>query len=294
VLLCGANGQLGAELRRAAPAWARLEATDRASLDISDAEAVLRLVERTRPRLILNAAAYTAVERAEDEREAAFAVNAKGPQNLARAAAAAGAKLVHVSTDYVFDGTSRRPYRPQDPVAPLGAYGASKAEGEKGLGAHALVIRSSWLYGAHGANFVSTMLRLMREREELRVVADQVGSPTWSRGLAAAIWLGAEHSLTGIHHYSDAGETTWHGFAVAILEEARALGMELRARRVIPIASSDYPSKVRRPAYSVLDCSGLVQALGIALAPWRDNLRRMLSEIRGQSPISWNSGSEPE
>jgi len=286
VLLCGANGQLGAELRRAAPAWARLEATDRESLDVSDADAVLRLVERIRPRLILNAAAYTAVERAEDERELAFAVNARGPHNLARAAAAAGAKLVHVSTDYVFDGTSRRPYRPEDPVAPLGAYGASKAEGEKALGAHSLVIRSSWLYGAHGANFVHTMLRLMSEREEVRVIADQVGSPTWARGLAHAIWLATEASLAGMHHYADAGETSWHGFAAAILEEARALGMELRARRVIPIASSDYPSKVRRPAYSVLDCSALARALGIELVPWRDNLRRMLAEIRGQSPNS--------
>lgn len=278
MLLCGANGQLGAELRRAAPAWARIEATDRAELDIADAGAVLRFIERIRPRLILNAAAYTAVDRAEEERAAAFAVNAKGPQNLARAAQAAGAKLVHVSTDYVFDGAARRPYRPEDPVAPLSAYGASKAEGEKGLGAHALVIRSSWLYGAHGPNFVRTMLRLMREREELRVVADQVGSPTWARGLAAAIWLATESSLAGIHHYSDAGETTWHGFALAILEEARALGVALKARRVLPIASSEYPAKARRPAYSVLDSSALARALGIELVAWRDNLRRFLVE----------------
>lgn len=284
ILLVGAQGQLGWELQRTAPAGLTLHALDRAALDITDAAAVQACVEALRPGLIINAAAYTAVDRAEQEPALAYAVNRDGPAHLAAAAAACGARLVHVSTDFVFDGTLGRPYRPEDPVKPLGVYGASKAAGEaavrEALGGAALILRTAWVYSAHGANFVKTMLRLMRERERLGVVADQVGTPTWARDLARALWRAAELGLTGTHHWTDAGVASWYDFAVAIQEEALALGLLTRPIPIDPIATADYPTPARRPAYSVLDKTAFWTALGRPAGHWRVGLRGMLKELR--------------
>lgn len=285
VLLTGAAGQLGWELQRTVPQGVALVAVDAAGLDITDSQAVARLVAEERPQAIINAAAYTAVDKAEAEPERARLVNAQGAAHLAQAAKAHDAFLVQLSTDFVFDGASSRPYGPADPPGPLGVYGASKLAGEQAvqqvLGEACAIIRTAWLYSAHGHNFVKTMLRLMAERDEVRVVADQIGTPTWAHGLAAAVWQLTCRSLPGIHHWSDAGVASWYDFAVAIQEEAVALGLLDRTIPVVPITTADYPTPARRPAYSVLDKAATWALLGGAAPHWRVQLRRMLHEYRG-------------
>ena len=282
VLVTGATGQLGRELLRGAPPGVSVLAPGRAALDLAAADLEDRVMALA-PALILNAGAWTAVDRAESEREAAFAVNAEAPAALARAAARLGARLLHVSTDFVFDGRSSRPYRPDAPMAPLGAYGASKAEGERRVRdilPSAIVLRTAWVYASHGANFARTMLRLMRERERIGVVADQIGTPTWARGLAAAAWeLGLDGEAKGNWHWTDLGVASWYDFAVAIREEALARGMLPRAARVDPIRTEDYPTPAQRPAYSVLDKSATLERLGSARWHWREALRGMLDEL---------------
>lgn len=283
-LIVGAGGQAGRELRRAAPAAVELHCLDRQALDITDAAAVARTVAAVRPDLLINGAAYTAVDRAESEREAAFAVNAHGAGNLAKAASQAGARLLHLSTDFVFDGARSSPYHPDDPPNPLGVYGASKLAGELAVREHqpaALIVRTGWLYAAHGHNFVRTILRLLGEREELRVVADQVGTPTWAASLAAALWAAAARpELRGLYHFSDAGVASWYDFAVAIQEEGLALGLLTRAIPITPIATTDYPTPARRPPYSVLDKGDAWRDFGLAGQHWRVGLRRMLKELQ--------------
>ena len=285
VLLTGANGQMGWELQRTMPEGVQMLALDSAALDITDLQAVAALVARERPAVIINAAAYTAVDTAEMEPERARLVNGQGVACLAEAARAHGARLVQPSTDFVFDGSKSRPYEPADPPSPLGVYGASKLAGEEAvrriLGDDGLVIRTAWLYSAHGHNFVKTMLRLMGERQELRVVADQVGTPTWARGLAEAIWQLVRMGASGIHHWTDGGVASWYDFAVAIQEEALALGVLDRAIPILPIATSDYPTPAQRPAYSVLDKTATWAMLGGPAPHWRFQLRRMLHEYRG-------------
>jgi dTDP-4-dehydrorhamnose reductase len=229
---------------------------------------------------LFHAAAYTAVDAAETEPERAQAVNALGTAHVASAARRVSARLIHVSTDFVFDGTRGRPYTPDDRPQPLGAYGRSKLAGEREAvrltdGA-ALVVRTAWVYAARGRNFVLTMLRLMRERDEVGVVADQVGTPTWAHSLARAMWAAAQVELTGVHHWTDAGVASWYDFAVAIQEEALGLGLLDRAVPVRPLRTDEYPSRAHRPPYSVLDSSATRLALGLPAVHWRVNLRAML------------------
>ncbi len=283
ILVTGAGGQLGQALLASAPDGAAVVALGRADLDISDAAAVQAAVSRHAPALVINAAAYTAVDKAEGEVDAARAINATGPANLAAAARDAGARFVHVSTDFVFDGVSGIPYRPDAPTAPIGAYGLTKREGEVAVAAalpDALIVRTAWVYGVTGGNFVRTMLRLMAERDEVRVVADQIGTPTFAGGLAQALWALDAAGARGLYHWTDSGAASWYDFAVAIQEEALALGLLDRKVPVLPIPASAYPTPARRPHYSVLDKEASVALLGAPPPHWRDNLRLMLKEIR--------------
>ena len=282
VLVTGASGQVGRALAALAPAGVSVQGLTHAELDVTDAEAVSRTLAQQRPDVIVNAAAYTAVERAEDEPGRAQAVNADGPAHLARAARAHDARLIHISTDFVFDGAASAPYAPQAPAHPLNVYGRSKRAGEEQvlalLPGNALVLRTSWVYAAWGANFLQTMLRLMRERGAVRVVADQVGTPTSARSLARAIWqITARSQLIGIHHWSDAGQASWYDFALAIAEEGRRLGLIEKEVSVTPIRTDEYPSRARRPRFSVLDTRSLA-VLG-APRPWRAELADVLREL---------------
>lgn len=283
-LLTGAAGQLGRALQATAPRTWRVIACDAAALDVTRPEAVEELVLRERPVVIVNAAAYTAVDAAERETERAELVNSAGPAHVAEAAKLAGARLIHVSTDYVFDGAQCRPYRAADRPHPLGVYGRTKLAGEREVarisGGAALILRTSWLYSACGRNFVLTMLRLLRERETVGVVAEQVGSPTWARGLAEAIWAAADApELRGVHHWSDAGVASWYDFAVAIQEEALALDLLPRAVTIRPLRTAEYPTDARRPGYSVLEPSAALADLGVPVRHWREQLRAMLREV---------------
>jgi dTDP-4-dehydrorhamnose reductase len=279
VLITGANGQLGRALQATAPLGVSIIAAGSAELDIGDAAAVDALLLAERPDAIFNAAAYTAVDKAESEEALATRTNAEGVANLARGAAAIGARLVHVSTDFVFNGLSGVPYLPDAPTAPLGVYGRTKRQGELAAGPDALVVRTAWVYGSRGGNFVRTMLRLMAERDEVRVVADQIGTPTFAASLADALWRLHAAGAKGLFHYTDSGAASWYDFAVAIQEEALAIGLLTRAVPVIPIATSDYPTPAARPHYSVLDKSATFALLGGAAPHWRVNLRKMLKDI---------------
>lgn len=280
VLIVGGNGQLGRALAATAPADAEIVSHDRNALDITDASAVAWVVDQVQPRLVLNAAAYTAVDKAESEEDAAFAVNATAVGILADAARGAGARFVHVSTDFVFDGASGSPYKPDAPANPLGAYGRTKLAGERLAGPDALIVRTAWVYAPTGGNFVRTMLRLMAERPEVRVVADQIGTPTYAPDLARAIWTLAGQGLTGMHHYTDSGGASWYDFAVAIQEEALAAGLLHKAVPVIPIGTAEFPTLAARPSYSVLDKQSTFAALGHPAPHWRANLRIMIEAIR--------------
>lgn len=282
ILVTGGHGQLGRSVVRRGQAGGHdVIAPDVAHLDITDAAQVARELDAIAPALVINAAAYTAVDRAEAEPDRAFAVNADGAGLVARACADRGVPLLHVSTDYVFDGTAARPYREDDPVAPLGVYGASKAEGEARVrAAGGTIVRTSWLFAAGGPSFVQTMVRLATERPVLRVVADQHGCPTWAEDLAdALLTLGERAERADVYHYCDAEPTTWHGFATAIVDEARRY-RTLACERVEAIPTADYPTPARRPASSVLDTSR-VRALGIVPPSWRRGLARVLAEDLG-------------
>lgn len=278
VLITGATGQLGRALIATAPEGWAVEAADRAALDLADTAAIHAEILRRRPDLVINAAAYTAVDRAESEEALAQAINADAVGAMALALGETGGRLTHISTDFVFDGQSPRAYRPDDQRAPLSAYGRSKAAGEDAAGDGALLVRTAWVYGAGGANFVRTMLRLMRERDEIRVVSDQIGSPTWATGLARTLWGLTAQRATGIYHHSDAGVASWYDFAVAIQEEALALGLLGRAIPIHPITTSDYPTPAARPAFSLLDSAATRALLGDGWVHWRTNLRLMLEE----------------
>jgi dTDP-4-dehydrorhamnose reductase len=294
ILLLGADGQLGTELRRSlAPLGDVVAATLDGTMggaaceaaDFARPQALASLVERIAPDIVVNAAAHTAVDRAEQERDLAFAINAEAPAALAQACVAHGARLVHYSTDYVFDGTGTRPYREDDPTSPLGVYGASKRAGEMavlGSGARHFVFRTAWVYAAHSHNFLRTMLRLGAERDELRVVADQVGTPTPAALLAdvTAHALRDDTGRSGLWHLTPLGQTSWHGFAEAIFEGATARGLLAHRPRVLEVTTAEYPTPAARPAYSVLDCSALQRDFGIALPDWREGLDRTLDALR--------------
>jgi dTDP-4-dehydrorhamnose reductase len=285
VLVVGAGGQLGRELQRTAAAAAvDCVPLARAQLDIADAAAVAACLAQLSPRLVINAAAYTAVDKAESEPEAAARGNAQGPGTLALACAEQGIRLIHISTDFVFDGSASQPYRPDASTAPLGAYGRSKRDGEIAVQRaqpDALILRTGWVYSSFGGNFVKTMLRLMGERDELAVVSDQVGTPTWAHGLAEAVWAAtARPQLRGIYHWSDAGVCSWYDFAVAIYEEASALGLLSKSVKIRPIPAAEYPTPAQRPAYSVLDKSSSWRDFALEGVHWRRQLRSMLTDFK--------------
>ncbi|MGA9853979.1 MAG: dTDP-4-dehydrorhamnose reductase [Gammaproteobacteria bacterium] len=283
VLITGAAGQLGTSLLKTAPGDSKIQATD-TELDIRDPAALRKAVHAFRPDVIVNAAAYTAVDKAERERELAFAINANGTENLAQVALECGARLIHISTDFVFDGKKSSPYLPADEMHPLGVYGASKAQGEIRLralmGDAAVILRTGWLYAAAGHNFVKTMLPLMAEKDNLKVISDQVGTPTWAVSLAKLIWKVTQNpAIKGTYHWSDAGVASWYDFAVAIQEEAIALGLLKKSIPIQPITTDEYPLPARRPAYSVLEKQATIRATGKTPDHWRVNLRTMLKEL---------------
>lgn len=291
VLLFGGNGQLGWELHRALAPFGRVAAPGTAQCDIADLEATTRAIRQISPRIIVNAAAYTAVDRAESDEVMAHRINAAAPAVMAAEARRLGVPLVHYSTDYVFDGTKPAPYVEEDAPNPRSAYGRTKHEGEQAIaasGAEALVFRTSWVFGGHGGNFVRTILRLARERDSLRVVDDQVGSPTPAALIADVTALAlAQLRRAGfpsgmqLYHLSAANPLSWHGFATTIVEQALALGLggiKLRPEAIAPIATVDYPLPAARPANSRLDCRRLEQAYGITMPDWRPYLERMLAK----------------
>ena len=292
VLLLGADGQLGWELRRALLPLGELVALGRQQADLSDAPGLRALLQRLRPAVIVNAAAYTAVDRAQAEPQAAARINTEAPALLARYAADSGAWLVHYSTDYVFDGDTPRAWRESDAPAPRSVYGRTKLEGEQAIRASAcahLILRTSWVFAARGANFAKTMVRLAREREQLRVVADQIGAPTGAELIADVTALALHRLLrepqlarenAGLYHLSSAGSTSWHAYARHVLRHVASRGMQLRCdpERVQAISTAEYPLPAPRPADSRLDCSALRQWLGISLPPWQPQVERMLDE----------------
>ncbi len=291
VLLTGSGGQLGQALRGSKPEGITLIACGRKELDLADAGACAAAVRQHRPDWVLNAGAYTAVDRAEQEPNLAMAVNAGAPGAFATALAESGGRLLQVSTDFVFNGEQGHPYRPEQAVDPIGVYGRSKAAGEQRARAalpadRCCVLRTSWVYGPVGRNFCLTMLRLHGLKaaagEPLAVVADQVGCPTATHTLAAACWAAIGRQASGILHWSDAGAASWYDFAHAIGELGLAQGLLQRPAVVEPITSADYPTPARRPSYSLLDCAGSRKALGLAAVHWRVGLARVFDILAAE------------
>lgn len=278
ILLTGKNGQVGWELQRTLASLGNVVSVGREEVDFTNPDAIRTLVSRVRPSLIVNPAAYTAVDRAEEEPERAWAINAVAPGILAEEAKRLQAPILHYSTDYVFDGTKRAPYTEEDLPNPLGVYGRTKLEGERAVqesGARHVILRLCWVYGARGRNFLLTILRLARERGEVRVVDDQVGCPTWCRMVAEATAIIAHRMLhagfrDGIYHLSAAGQTSWYGFA------QRIVALHGVAAKVLPISTSEYPTRAQRPAYSVLSNQKIQAEFGIALPDWETQLRLLL------------------
>jgi dTDP-4-dehydrorhamnose reductase len=288
VLITGADGQLGYELQRTVLNGYECIATDKDDLDITNAGAVSAFILDLKPDVIINSAAYTAVDKAEEEAELATAINATGAANLAQAAKKAlktnrHIQFMQISTDFVFDGKGYTPYPVDAPAVPEGMYGKTKHQGDlfvkEILGDDAFIIRTSWLYSAHGNNFVKTMLRFMAEREEMGIIADQIGTPTWANSLANAVWQAIDNNITGIHHWSDAGVASWYDFAYAIMEEGLALGLLDKTIKLNPITTADYPTPASRPCYSVMDKTTTWDALGLKSEHWRVALRQMMKEL---------------
>jgi dTDP-4-dehydrorhamnose reductase len=284
VIITGSGGQVGRALLNSVPSGVQAVGLKRADLDIGDAEAVIRSIEAQQPDLIVNAAAYTAVDKAETEVEAAERANESAPRNLAIAANTVRARLLHISTDYVFDGNASRPYATNAPTNPQTSYGRTKRGGEeavaRALPDRSVILRTAWVYAAEGSNFVRTMLRIMSTKGSVRVVADQVGSPTAASSVAEAIWaLASRPDVSGVYHWTDAGVASWYDFAVAIAEESAAIGLLPAGVRVDPITTADYPTPAKRPAYSVLDKGSLLEAVSVPTEHWRVKLRVVLKEI---------------
>lgn len=291
ILVTGKNGQVGWELQRTLACLGEVVALDRQALDLSSPDSIRAAIREVKPHLIVNPAAYTAVDKAESEPELALAVNGTAPGVMAEEAKRLGAVMVHYSTDYVFDGSKTKPYTEEDIPCPLNVYGNTKLAGEeavRAVGVPHLILRTSWVYGVRGKNFLLTMRRLGKEREELKIVADQTGAPTWSRLIAEATAHIAAQRLTrlqeldGIYNFTASGSTSWHGFASAIFEHAAA--QESAAiPRLIPIATSEYPLPAPRPANSVLCGDKLRREFGLVMPDWRDNLNLCLDDLTGMA-----------
>jgi dTDP-4-dehydrorhamnose reductase len=288
VMLTGKDGQLGKALLEKIPAGIEVVALGRQDLDLSNKESCHNAVLEYRPDWVLNAGAYTAVDRAESEPDLAMAVNAVAPEAFAQALGEVGGRLLQVSTDFVFNGTQAHPYHPDQPVDPISVYGATKAEGErlvqKALPATSYcILRTSWVYGPVGNNFCLTMLRLHRlksaQNETLNVVADQIGCPTSAWNLACACWSAINHGTSGIHHFCDAGAASWYDFAIAIGDAGVAAGIIDQSAKVLPITSSEYPTPAKRPGYSLLDCTATRIALELEANHWQKELSKVISKI---------------
>lgn len=292
ILLLGKDGQLGKDLQPILATQYETICYGRDDLDLEDTNAIRQVMQDIQPNIIVNAAAYTAVDRAESERDRAIAINGTAPTVIAEEAQRLGASLLHVSTDYVFDGQKNTPYMEDDLPHPVGAYGQSKLLGETGIQKSCdrhVILRTAWVYGTGGrANFVKTILRIGADREELRVVVDQVGSPTWTGDLSGAIaqfipYLHpstiSDSSVKGIYHFTNSGAISWYDFAVAIFEEAGSLGFPLKLQRIIPISTAEYPTPASRPAYSVLSGKKIADLLGCYAPHWRQGLRQMLKQL---------------
>jgi dTDP-4-dehydrorhamnose reductase len=305
ILLTGKNGQVGEELLRVLPRLGIVTALGRQELDLSRSEDIRQIIRDVRPNLIVNAAAYTAVDQAEEDESAARAINAHAPAVLAEEAKRVGATLVHYSTDYVFDGSKKSPYEENDATNPLNVYGKTKLEGEQAIrnaGVPHLIFRTSWVYATRGKNFLLTILRLATQQEELRIVQDQTGAPTWSREVAVATTKILAQLLrenggssfqgrTGTYHMTASGETTWYDFAGAVLKEssdtpqtaswfaAATNGRPSITRRVVPITTEEFPTPARRPLYSVLSNSLLTKTFGVALPNWREQMNATFASV---------------
>ncbi len=286
VLITGSNSQLGQELQHTLPKGVKLHACDAKSLDITNAEKVCSTIEKLQPDIVINTAAYTAVDAAETQQEIAYAVNAIGAKNIARACRKFGSRLIHISTDFVFSGDSPLPYLPDDKPEPVNVYGNTKYQGElaviEEMEGEALIIRTAWMYSIYGQNFVKTILRLLRDEKKLSVVCDQIGSPTWARPLAAKIWKAALSfkKLKGVYHLSDAGMASRFDFAVAIQSEALKIGLLDSKLPISPIRSRQPPSPAQRPANGALDCSKTYEYLCLTPVHWQQYLGEMMREIK--------------
>ena len=288
ILLTGITGQVGRELQQTLTSLGEVVGVSRQELDLSKPEQIKQRIAEVKPDIIVNAAAYTAVDKAETEKELAIAINADAPKAMATAAQDISATVVHISTDYVFNGKNHTPYLETDATDPLGVYGNSKLLGEIGVSENCdrhIILRTAWVYGSKGhGNFVKTMLRLGETKEELKVVADQIGSPTWSYDIAEAIANllnnRTDSTINGKYHFTNNGVASWYDLAVAIFDEARQLGFPLTIKRVLPITTADYPTPAQRPAYSVLSKNKYTQATGVYPPHWRESLRKMLAEFK--------------
>ncbi|MGE4262218.1 dTDP-4-dehydrorhamnose reductase [Shewanella sp.] len=285
VLVTGKGGQLSWELEQCKPSSIELLNLGIAELDITKLDNVLLTVGSFKPDVIINAAAYTAVDKAELERNEAFSVNEVGAQNLAFACQKYGARMLHVSTDFVFDGKSTTPHQTDAIPSPINVYGASKLAGDmavqKILPCSSVIVRTAWVYSSHGKNFVKTMLRLMSDKPELRVIYDQVGTPTWAKGLARWLWMVTQQTkINGLYHWTDAGVASWYDFAIAIQELALEKGLLYKSIPIIPISTSEYPTPAKRPSFSVIDKSLAEEVSGIQTVHWRKQLSMMMDEFK--------------
>ncbi len=286
ILLLGSTGQVGQELLKILSSLGKLITLTRPELDLTNSDQIAETIASLQPKIIINASAYTAVDKAESESELAMAINAVAPQIIAKTARELSATLVHISTDYVFNGKNHTPYIEEDETDPIGVYGKSKLLGEMGVKKYCdrhIILRTAWVYGAYGhGNFVKTMLRLGAEKEELRIVADQIGTPTWSYDIANAIanlLNFPEHQIPwGTYHFTNSGVASWYDFAVAIFEEGHKLNFPLKIKTVLPITTTEYPTPAQRPAYSVLSKAKFRKTLGVYPPYWRDSLKKMLEE----------------
>ncbi|MFM7877142.1 MAG: dTDP-4-dehydrorhamnose reductase [Microcystis panniformis] len=285
VLLIGAKGQVGQELQVTLPYLGEVISIGREELDLTNSEKIGQLIREIHPDYLVNASAYTAVDKAEIEPDLAYSINSIAPKIMAESAEKIKTKFLHISTDYVFDGRKNTPYLETDMTNPLGVYGQSKLRGEeeiKTVNSQAIILRTAWVYGSYGkSNFVKTMLRLGKEREELKVVVDQVGSPTWAKDIATAIThlLINVDNPPGIYNFTNSGVASWFDLTKAIFEEAKISGIPLKIQRVIPITTAEYPTPAVRPAYSVLSGQKISQQLGYIPPYWRDSLKAMLNQL---------------